>query len=48
MSENLSILIKICLVLGVEFDENKFNNIKDECEKIRYLLISIYYFLGGE
>ena len=47
MSDNISILLQICVILGVSFDENELNNIKDECEQVRYLLTQIYYFLGG-
>jgi len=48
MSENISILLQICVILGVEFDENTLKSIKDECEQVKYLLNQIYYFLGGE
>jgi len=48
MSENVVILLQICVILGVEFDENILKSIEDECEQIKYLLNQIYYFLGGE
>ena len=47
MSENISILLQICVILGVEVNESELNNIKDECEQVKYLLNQIYYFLGG-
>ena len=48
MSDNISILLQICIILGVEVNENELNNIDDECEQVKYLLSQIYYFLGGE
>ena len=47
MNENISILLQICVILGVEVNENELNSIKGECDKLRYLLNQIYYFLGG-
>ena len=44
----VDILIDICNILGAKFDINYLNSLKDECEKIDYLLKQIYKFLGGE
>jgi len=44
----LSILINICNILGVIYDEDKLNSFKDYCEKVNYLLFEIYKFLGGK
>jgi len=44
----VDILIRICQILGVVFDESYLNSLDGDCKKIDYLLNQIYKFLGGE
>jgi len=44
----VNVLIDICDILGVVYDLNYLNSLKDDCKKIEYLLNQIYKFLGGE
>ena len=44
----VDILIQICVILGVNYDENYLNSLNDDCQKIEYLLNQIYKYLGGE
>ena len=41
-------MIQICVILGVNYDENYLNSLNDDCQKIEYLLNQIYKYLGGE
>jgi len=43
----VSVLIEICNLLGVDYNENYLNSLNDDCKKIEYLLNCIYKFLGG-
>ena len=42
------ILVDICEILGVKYDDNYLNSLNDECDKMSYLLNQIYKYLGGE
>ena len=42
------ILVDICEILGVDYDENILNSKSDLCDKVDYLLNQIYKYLGGE
>jgi len=43
----VDILIEICKLLGVVYNDGYLNSIDGDCEKIEYLLKQIYKFLGG-
>ena len=44
----VDILIRICNILGVNYDVKYFSSLKDNCKRIEYLLNQIYKYLGGE
>jgi len=43
----VDVLIDICFLLGVVYDENQLNVLSNECDKVEYLLNQIYIYLGG-
>ena len=44
----VNVLIEICHLLGVSYDEDYLNSLNSFCDEVNYLLDCIYKFLGGE